>query len=53
VSYDRIATQKDKQFRGCILNHGSIKDINVKVDKENVTDLFNSLRSTRINQQQK
>ena len=36
-----------------ILNHGSIEDINVKVNKEKETDLFNSLRSTKINRQQK
>jgi hypothetical protein len=35
------------------LNRGSIKDINAKVDKQKVTDLFNSLCSTKINQQQK
>ena len=36
-----------------LVNHGSIKDLNVKAGKEKVTDLFNSLRSTKINQEQK
>jgi len=48
LQHEKISNSEDS-----ILNHGSIKDINIKVDKEKVTELFNSLRSTKINQQQK
>ena len=48
LQHEKISDSEDT-----ILNRESIKDINVKVDKEKVTELFNSLRSTKINQQQK
>jgi len=48
-----LQNEKISNLWDTILNHRSIEDINVKVDKEKVTGLFNSLRSTKINRQQK
>ena len=48
LQHEKISNSGDT-----LLSPGPIKDISVKVGKEIVTDLFNSLRSTNINQHQK